>query len=142
MSDIDFIIGRKILKIGSQLNYVRDEYLCKKNITSAQSDTLLFYHCNQGKCISDLKDYLQVSHQAARKLVDKLRTKGYLYLVPSNKDARVSEVFLTDMGLEICTNLINYGTRGGAALLKDFSTAEKEKLLFFLMRIEENFKRK
>lgn len=140
MHDIDFITERKIIKIGSLLNNVRDEYLCKKNITSAQSETLLFYFGNQGKSITDLKNHLQVSHQAARKLVDKLREKEYLYLTFSKKDARVTEVFLTDKGLEICTRLIHEGSHAGAALLQNFSKAEKEKLLSFLMQIEENIK--
>lgn len=138
MSDINFITQRKIIKLGNQLNHVRDEYLRKKNMTSAQSDTLIFYFRYPGKSITDLKDYLQVSHQAARKLVEKLRAKEYLYLVSSKKDARVAEVFLTDKGLEICTRLISDGTHAGADLLKDFSMAEKEKLLSFLMRIQEN----
>ncbi len=140
MNDIDFITERKIIKIGNQLHNARDEYLHKKNITSAQSETLLFYFSNQGKSITDLKNHLQVSHQAARKLVDKLKAKEYLYIVSSKKDARVAEVFLTDKGLEICTRLINDGIHAGAALLENFSMAEKEKLLFFLMRIEENVK--
>ncbi len=138
MNDIDFITQRKIIKIGSQLNNARDEYLCKMNITSAQAKTLLFYFSNQGKSITDLKDYLQVSHQAARKLVDKLRLKDYLHIVPSKKDARVAEVFLTDKGLEISKKLMNDGTFAGATLLKNFSIAEKEQLLSFLSRIEKN----
>ncbi len=141
MNDINFITQRKIIKIGSQLNNDRDEYLYKKNITSVQSETLLFYFSNQGKSITDLKDHLQVSHQAARKLVDKLRSKDYLHIVSSKKDARVAEVFLTDKGLEICRTLINEGTHGGAVLFKNFSIAEKEQLLSFLMRIEENLKK-
>lgn len=141
MNDIDFITERKIIKIGNQLNNARDEYLKKKNITSVQSETLLFYFSNQGKSITDLKEHLQVSHQAARKLVDKLKAKGYLYIVFSKKDARVAEVFLTDKGSEICSTLINDGTRGGADLLKGFSLAEKEKLLSFLMRMAENVKK-
>lgn len=142
MCDIDFIVGRKIFKIGNLSNNVRNEYLRKKNITSAQSETLLFYFSNQGKSITDLKKHLQVSHQAARKLVDKLREKQYLYMVFSKKDARVTEVFLTDAGLEICTKLINDGTYAGSVQLKNFSMAEKEELLSYLMRIEENIKDK
>lgn len=138
MSDIDFITQRKIIKIGNQLHNARDEYLRRKNITAAQSDTLIFYFRNQGKSITDLKNYLQVTHQAARKLVEKLREKEYLYMVFSKKDARVAEVFLTDKGLEICTRLINDGTRTAADLLKDFSMAEKEQLASFLRRIEKN----
>ncbi len=138
MSDINFNTQRKIIKIGNQLNNARDEYLRRKDLTSAQSDTLIFYYRNQGKSITDLKNHLQVTHQAARKLVEKLRAKEYLYMVSSQKDARVAEVSLTDKGLEICTRLINDGTRTATDLLKDFSTTEKEELLSLLMRIEEN----
>ncbi len=138
MNDINFITQRKIIKIGNQLNNARDEYLRKKNLTSVQSDTLLFYGRNQGKSITDLKNHLQVTHQAARKLVEKLKVKGYLYVVPSQKDARVAEVSLTDKGLEICSRLVNDGTRTATDLLSGFSMTEKETLLSFLMRVEEN----
>lgn len=120
------------------MNNARDEYLRKKNLTSAQSETLLFYFRNQGQNITDLKDHLQVTHQAARKLVEKLRAKEYLYILPSPKDARVAEIFLTEQGVEICTKLIKDGTRTAAGLLKGFSSEEKKKLESFLMRIEDN----
>lgn len=138
MCDIDFITERKILKIGSLLNNARAEDLSRNNITSSQSETLLFYFSNPGKSITDLKSHLQVSHQAAGKLVDKLRSKEYLRTGSSKKDARAAEIFLTSKGLELCAGLINSGLRAGAELLKDFSLAEKEKLVSSLMRMEEN----
>ncbi|MDE7244754.1 MAG: winged helix DNA-binding protein [Oscillospiraceae bacterium] len=138
MNDINFRTQRKIIKIGNHLNNARDAYLCRKDLTSVQSDTLLFYHRNQGKSITDLKNHLQVTHQAARKLVEKLKMKGYLNVVSSQKDARMAEVSLTDKGLEICTRLINDGTRTAIDLLNGFSMTEKETLLSFLMRVEEN----
>ncbi len=85
-----------------------------------------------------MKNHLQVTHQAVRKLVEKLKVKGYLYVVPFQKDARVAEVSLTDKGLEVCSRLVNDGTRTASDLLNGFSMTEKETLLSFLMRVEEN----
>lgn len=138
MNDIDFITERKILKIGNMLNNARDEDLGRNHITSSQSESLLFYFRNPGKSITDLRKHLQISHQAARKLADKLREKDYLYMVSSKEDARVAKVFLTDKGQELCTRLMDNGKRAGADLLKNFSVDEKEKLISFLMRMEEN----
>ena len=75
MRDLAFQIERDILKVGNQLNNMRDEDLKQRNITPAQSETLLFFAEHEGATVSELKDYLKISHQAARKLAEKLREK-------------------------------------------------------------------
>lgn len=138
MYAIDFIAARKIIKAGNMLNNVRNEDLSQHSITSSQSETLLFYFSNTGKSITDLKNHMQISHQAARKLVERLRLKKYLYLTASETDARMAKVFLTPMGTELCAKLIINGHHAGAGLLEGFSVKEKKLLISFLERIEEN----
>ena len=138
MQNREFIIERTILKIGNRLNTLRNEDLKQYDITSAQSETLLFFDRNKNATISDLKEHLQVSHQAASKIIDKLKTKDFVYAVPSVSDARANNIYLTAQGQDLCDKLKKTGSDVGHHLLKDFSTQEKQLLLEMLERIKKN----
>ncbi|MCW8519354.1 MarR family transcriptional regulator [Streptococcus macedonicus] len=138
MTAIDFTIERLVLKAGNVLKNIRIGDLEKSRLTPAQSETILFYADNGGKSIKDLAIHLKVSHQAARKLVDKLKDKTILESVISKKDRRSTSIFLTSYGQEICTTLKQRGTTVGETILSDYSDDEKKLLLEFLRRIEKN----
>jgi len=139
MDNIDFIVERKILKIGNKLNYLRKEDLQKYNLTSTQSETILFYSSNEGKSINDLKNHLKISHQAAKKLIDKLKEKGYVSVSISAEDARFCCIHLTDSGKELCSTLKQNGALAGSCILSNLSLSEKQNLLNYLNEIEKNF---
>ncbi len=138
MTAIDFTIERLILKAGNALNNIRIGDLEKSRLTPAQSETILFYAANNGKSIKDLANHLKVSHQAARKLVDKLKDKLILESVISKKDRRSMSISLTSYGQEVCAILKQRGTTVGETILSDYSDDEKKLLLEFLRRIEKN----
>ena len=138
MTAIDFTIERLILKAGNALNNIRISDLEKSRLTPAQSETILFYADNGEKSIKDFAIHLKVSHQAARKLVDKLKYKTILESVISKKDRRSTSISLTSYGQEICTTLKQRGTTVGEAILSDYSDDEKKLSLEFLRRIEKN----
>lgn len=62
MDDLEFIIERKILKIGNTLLNTRSEDLKKYDLTPVQSETLLFYASAPGASILNLKEHLDISH--------------------------------------------------------------------------------
>lgn len=138
MNELDFRLERLILKIGNTINYIRDEDLVKNNLTSAQSETILFYSDNPGKSIKELALHLKISHQAARKLVDKLKSKNILESLMSTEDKRYSKVYLTEFGAELCGLLKQKGTLTGENMLNGFSERDKAKLYNFLQKIERN----
>lgn len=96
MTAIDFTIERLILKAGNALNNIRISDLEKSRLTPAQSETILFYVDNGGKSIKDLAIHLKISHQAARKLVDKLKDKTTLESVISKKDRQTFNEYFFD----------------------------------------------
>ncbi len=138
MNEIDFRLERLILKIGNTINNIRHEDLENNNLTSAQSETILFYSYNSGKSIKDLALHLKISHQAARKLVDKLKSKNILETLMSTEDKRYSNVYLTEFGAELCGLLKQKGTLTGENMLKGFSESDKAQLYNFLEKIEVN----
>lgn len=134
----EFIIERLILKVGNTINNRRIEDLKESDLTPAQSETILFYDRIQGANIRDLASYLKVSHQAARKLVEKLKSKGILESSVSSDDRRYTNIYLTEDGAKLCGKLKKSGTSTGMNILDGFSSEEKEQLLGFMERIEKN----
>lgn len=140
MQNLAFQIERSILKIGNQLNNMRNEDLKNRNLTPTQSEALLFFAEHEGASISELKDHLQISHQAASKLVEKLKEKHYLYASISKEDARANATFLTTEGKAVCASLQQTGSSVGSALLQGFSEGEMLQLQRFLDAALKNLK--
>ena len=124
--------------MGNSINYIRTLDLKDTNITPTQSETILYYSSHPGRNIKDLAQYLNVTHQAARKLVDKLKAEGILNLTVSNEDRRFTSIFLTAEGEKLSKTLKGNGFSVGQRILTDFSEQEKEKLLGYLLRIKRN----
>lgn len=135
-----FVIERLILRIGNTINNIRIKDLKESDLTPAQSETILFYDARPGANIRELAEHLKVTHQAARKLVDKLKTKKILALYVSEEDRRYTNIYLTEEGKKLCNELKKSGTSTGEDILKGFSDQEKEILLGFLQRIERNLR--
>ena len=141
MKEIDFIIERSILKIGNKLNNMRTDDLKKYGITASQSETLLYFEGHQNATITELKEYLQISHQAARNIVERLKGKNLLITTTSKTDARANIVLLTDKGRELCRELKNNGTNIGTQIMSSLSSSEKKELLRMLTLISDNMQK-
>ena len=138
MQDKDFIIERQILRIGNKISNGRDEDLLPFDLTANQSETLLFFELHPGSSIMELKDYLSISHQAARNIVERMKKKELLYVVTSEKDARFKHVYLTENGKTTSEALKKLGTSVGQQLLHGISDDEKDQLLSLLSKINGN----
>ena len=138
MDDLEFIIERKILKIGNALLNTRSEDLKKYDLTPVQSETLLFYASAPGASILDLKEHLDISHQAARNLIERLKLKKLIYAETSAEDARCKKIYLTESGKRIYSELTLMGHHVGQNLLYGLSEAERKELLRLLLKINEN----
>lgn len=141
MNELDFNIERLILKIGNTINGIRDDDLGKHELTSTQSEAILFYRKHEGESIKDLARHLKISHQAAQKLVDKLASKDILRKEISEDDKRYCKVYLTEPGNRLCSTLMRKGALTGKSILGGFSETEKEELFEFLQRIGDTVSR-
>lgn len=138
MDNTDFLIERLILKAGNTLSNIRIGDLQKYDLTPVQSETILFFSDHSGENIKDLAVHLKVTHQAARKIVDKLKKKEILRSAVSEEDKRATKISLTETGRTLCQSLLQEGTYNGTRLLLGFSDDERTQLLQFLQRIEQN----
>ena len=135
---MDFIVARKILKIGNMIVNDRTESLKAHGLTAEQSETLLFYGQNEGNLLNDLKDHLHISHQAARNLVERLKAKEILYTTAAEQDGRAKAVYLTEKGKACYASLTKDGSRAGHVILKDMTETEREQLIHLLDKISMN----
>ena len=133
--DIDFLIERTILRIGNCLLNKRSEDLKEHDLTANQSETLLYFDAHPGNLAHDLKDYLKISHQAARDIVARMRQKGLLTMRVSDQDGRAREVFLTEKGRDICRILKKKGSSVGSNILQTLDDGEKQELWRLLEKI-------
>jgi len=134
----EFVITRKILNLGSRIVNLRSTRLQCFGLTSGQSETLQYFHAHPGHTASDLKDHLNISHQASRNMVDRLRSKQMLTLLPSKEDARRKEIHLTAEGQSAYLALTQDGTNVGHSLLAGFSEEEQRQFSSYLDRIISN----
>lgn len=134
----EFLINRKIQRLGSRLVNKRTEDLKFFDLTPEQSDTLQFFAANPGAKLIDLKNHFDVSHQAARSMVERMKKKDLLYVEISAEDARAKEVYLTAKGRKTCEELQAMGCGVGDSLLTGIDKEERQWLLTALDKMIEN----
>ncbi|MGI6731643.1 MAG: MarR family winged helix-turn-helix transcriptional regulator [Anaerovoracaceae bacterium] len=134
----DYVILRKILKIGNGLIKNRNKSLLEHKLTSEQSVTLQYLDAHPGASASDLKEYLNISHQAARNIVERMKNKGLLYSAVSKEDARIKSVYLTEKGLEAFNIVKDEGTKLENQILSCLTDEEKETLHGLIDKISCN----
>lgn len=139
MADLDFILQRKILKLGNKLVNTRNVDLKTHDLTPNQSETLLYFDAHPGEVIVNLKDYLEISHQAARNIIERMKLKSLLYVTVSAADARARQVYLTAKGQTICDQLKVNGTSVGHTILSQLSVSERQQLAHLLDKITDQF---
>ena len=136
--DDEFLLTRKILKIGYKISNSRDSDFQRCGITPGQWETLLFFDLNENATITDLKDHLNISHQAARNIVERLKDKKILNVERAAEDGRAKKIYLTDKGKDICCEVKKGGIRTGRNILSGFSDEEVEELKILLEKIYNN----
>lgn len=126
MENKEYKLARQVLNLANQITKNRNRHLKELNITAEQADSLLFFCSDENKTISDLKDYLNISHQTARGIVKRLEEKELLELSVSETDGRYKIVLLTEKGNYIVSCLKRNGTHTGYRLLSGMTKEEQE----------------
>ncbi len=137
--DLSFQITRKLLRFSNHVVNMRSERLRMLDLTTVQSETLMYFCRNEGSNATDLKNYLNVSHQAARSIVSRLKEKGLLYSSASDKDGRNRSIYPTDEGKRVYQSLVNDGSSAGEELLGALSDEEKEILNRLIDKLNAGF---
>ncbi len=127
-----FELHKEIRKVGGKLFRERDMNLRRLNLTSNQSTTMLYLEVNPGCQIASLRDCLEISHQAARTMVERLKSKGLLDMVVFNSDGRAKNTNLTDEGKRMCAEIRRMGVDTASHSLSSLAPEERSQLLVLL----------
>lgn len=141
MKNSEYELARKVLNLANQIIINRNSHLKELNLTAAQADSLYFIHAHSGCSISDLKEYLHISHQTARGIVMRLEEKRFLSLRVSKSDGRYKTLSLTDAGIEIVKRMKQNGTHTGYQLLKGMTVQEQQQFSELTSRALKNISR-
>ena len=128
----DFFLMRKVTRVSNLTTNMRVARLSQLELTRTQSEAILFAHDHPGENISALKTRLDVSHQAARALVERLKQKGILRTTTSPTDSRCVTVSLTKLGEETYASILKDGADAWSSTTAGMTEDEKatlEKLL-------------
>ena len=82
-------LGRLILKLSHQIVKNRGRHALAAGLTASQADCMLFFSSRDEASVTQLKDYLGVTHQTAQGLVQRMTAKGLLTSRRSPQDSRV-----------------------------------------------------
>lgn len=140
MRNREYELARQVLNLANQIVKNRNKHLKELNITAEQADSLIFFYSDDNKSISDLKDYLHISHQTARGIVKRLEEKEFLRLSVSELDGRYKTVSLTEKGIHIVECLKQNGTHTGYQLLSGMTKIEQEQFSTLIAQALENIK--
>lgn len=136
----EFRIERSILRIGTFLATKRNCHLRQLGLTASQSEALLFLQENADVSITGLKNSLNISHQAARGLVERLNEKELVTVKQDNADSRSRLIALTQKGNTLLTQMKREGQATGVRLLRSLSNEEMAQLDELLLKIAESMK--
>lgn len=133
-------LGRQILILANAIINTRNSHLQKLSLTAAQADSLHFFILNDGATITDLKEHLQIAHQTASGIVQRMTAKGLLEIKKSEKDARYQEVTPTRDGIKLEEEIVGNRVRTGRKLLKGMDEEQKKQFLYLLDIALKNIK--
>ena len=105
--DKEFTVARLILRMANQIVKNRNLHVKALGLTTEQADSLLFFLSHENAVINDLKDYLCVTHQTARGIVQRMEGKGVVTTRKSPTDGRYQVVSLSEKGLQTGSRLLH-----------------------------------
>ena len=131
-------LGRLILKLANTIVKNRNRHLEALDLTSGQADSLQFFLTHDQATATELKEYLGITHQTARGIIQRMITKGLLELHRSDADARCQIVEVTPAGQEMGLRMIANRERTGGLLLQGMDATERKNFIRLLTKALAN----
>lgn len=125
-------VGRLVLMLSHTILKNRNRHMAAIGLTSGQADCLRFCLEREGGTVTDLKNYLGVTHQTAQGLVRRLAEKGLLESSRSPQDGRCQVLSITPAGREAAGRMIQSRERTGDKLFRGMSAGERQEFLRLL----------
>lgn len=140
MFEIDDCVSFVTSKASKEIADAFNEKLSSYNITRVQ--WIALYFLGKYECInqSELAEKMNIKTSTMVRLIDRMETEGYVLRTKDTNDRRITNLYLTKLGLKRREEIIEIGQRFSDFIIKDISD---EDLLVFknvMNKIVENSK--
>lgn len=125
----EYRLSRRILKLANLDLKRRNAHLKVLDLTYEQSDTLQFVYFHPDCSITDLKEFLGVSHQTAQGITARMEKKGLLERMRSSQDGRMSLLRLSELGTSRVLQILNNGQITGSVIQQGMSEEEQQEFV-------------
>ena len=138
-------VGSKIKKIQSLVRktiHNSETFKSNEELTNVIGWTIGFISKRNSEGIEtyqkDVEAEFKISRSTATGLLQNMEKLGYLYREVSEIDSRLKRIVLTEKSIELNKKVLNTFDQIETQLLTGFSDAEKNQLLEYLLRLENN----
>lgn len=130
MPDEELILGiaRRLRIAGNGITRVKDRNASVVGLTSGQADALRYIAEHPGCRISDLRDHMGASHQAACGIADRLAAKGLVDATASSTDGRAKSLTVSSAGRTVLERFLEMGVENNARVLNGLTEGELQML--------------
>lgn len=146
---MNFNIGGKIKKITSLIRRnIDNSHTFKSNpeLTNVTGWTIGFISKRKNNNIEtyqkDIEKEFKISRSTASGLLNSMEEHGYIYREISNLDNRLKIIRLTEKSIELNKKVLSTFDEVEEKALDGFTEKEKNELLSYLIRVEQNLEKK
>ena len=113
--------------------------LTAMELTAAQGHVMGYItHRESPPCARDIEEAFHLSHPTISGILARLEKKGFIEFRPDENDRRCKRIYVLPKGLELDETMHRIIQDTEAALVRDFTDAEKEQFGLFLTRAIDN----
>lgn len=139
-SETENKLARLLLNLSNTIIQNRNRHLQALGLTASQADCLQYFLANEGASISDLKNAMDITHQTAWGIVQRVEAHGWVRLQRSGEDRRRQVVIPTASGRRLGELMIRNRERTGSLLLRGMTEEEQQKFYRLAAQAYENVK--
>ena len=139
-SETENKLARLLLNLSNTIIQNRNRHLQALGLTASQADCLQYFLANEGTSISDLKNAMDITHQTAWGIVQRMEAHGWVRLQRSDRDRRRQVVIPTASGRRLGELMMRNRERTGSLLLRGMTEEEQQKFYQLAAQAYENVK--
>lgn len=133
-------VARQLLILAKTIIKNRNRHLESLGLTNTQAEALYFFSSNPGANIKDLQQHLEIAHQTAQGIVNRMAAKGWISTKRSPQDKRNQLIDLTPEGYAVMKKMVDHRGRTGGLLLKGMTEEEQATFMRLLCIAYDNVK--
>ena len=133
------VLGFKMKRITDEVERMANQSVAPHGLTFPQGRILLYICEHGGKCSQgDIEMILDVSHQAASGILNRMREKGLLDYAFDGNDRRVKNVYITEKGEGLYDMLVSVRHEYDRRMEHVLAPEERTELFELLDRVFEH----